>query len=134
MIQLKKLKIKLNNPARLEALLQELYNEASKNIEQIQTEMNKLSNSIQLNNEIVDAKAKYAKAMNDYIANKGKAIGIKMDIAKLMAEVIKYNGNLKKMQDESEVPGDWDELIAQANNIDEKNEEEENKVKEYTLK
>lgn len=133
MIQLKKLKIKLNNPARLEALLQELYNEASKNIEQIQTEMNKLSNSIQLNNEIVDAKAKYAKAMNDYIANKGKAIGIKMDIAKLMAEVIKYNGNLKKMQDESEVPGDWDELIAQANNIDEKNEEE-NKVKEYTLK
>jgi len=132
MIQLKKLKIKLNNPARLEALLQELYNEASKNIEQIQTEMNKLSNSIQLNNEIVDAKAKYAKAMNDYIANKGKAIGIKMDIAKLMAEVIKYNGNLKKMQDESEVPGDWDELIAQANNIDEKNEEE-NKVKEYTL-
>ncbi len=133
MIQLKKLKIKLNNTARLEALLQELYNEACKNIEQIQLEMNKLSNSIQLNNEIVDAKAKYAKAMNDYIANKGKAINIKMDIAKLMTEVIKYNGNLNKMQNESEIPGDWDELISQANNLEGK-EEEENKVKEYTLK
>lgn len=133
MIQLKKLKIKLNSPARLEALLQELYNEACKNIEQIQLEMNKLSNSIQLNNEIVDAKAKYAKAMNDYIANKGKAIGIKMDIAKLMSEVIKYNGNINKMQNESEIPGDWDEIIAQANNLEEK-DEEENKVKEYTLK
>ncbi len=133
MVQLKKLKIKLNNPARLEDLLQELYSEACQNIEQIQTEMNKLSNSIRLNEEIMDAKTKYAKAMNDYIANKGKAINIKLDIAKLMSEVIKYQGNVNKTLNESEVPGDWDELIAQANSLD-SNTESENKKEEYTIK
>ena len=133
MVQLKKLKIKLNNPARLEDLLQELYSEACQNIEQIQTEMNKLSNSIRLNEEIMDAKTKYAKAMNDYIANKGKAINIKLDIAKLMSEVIKYQGNVNKTLNESEVPGDWDELIAKANNLD-NNTEVENKKEEYTIR
>lgn len=133
MVQLKKLKIKLNNPARLEDLLQELYSEACQNIEQIQTEMNKLSNSIRLNEEIMDAKTKYAKAMNDYIANKGKAINIKLDIAKLMSEVIKYQGNVNKTLNESEVPGDWDELIAKANSLD-SNTESENKKEEYTIK
>lgn len=133
MVQLKKLKIKLNNPARLEDLLQELYSEACQNIEQIQNEMNKLSNSIRLNEEIMDAKTKYAKAMNDYIANKGKAINIKLDIAKLMSEVIKYQGNVNKTFNESEVPGDWDELIAKANNLD-NNTEVENKKEEYTIR
>jgi len=133
MVQLKKIKIKLNNPARLEDLLQELYNEACQNIEQIQTEMNKLSNSIRLNEEIMDAKTKYAKAMNDYIANKGKAINIKLDIAKLMSEVIKYQGNVSKTFNESEIPGDWDELIAKANSLD-NNTEQENKKEEYTIR
>ena len=133
MVQLKKIKIKLNNPARLEDLLQELYNEACQNIEQIQTEMNKLSNSIRLNEEIMDAKTKYAKAMNDYIANKGKAINIKLDIAKLMSEVIKYQGNVNKTFNESDIPGDWDELIAKANSLD-NNTEQENKKEEYTIR
>ena len=133
MVQLKKIKIKLNNPARLEDLLQELYSEACQNIEQIQTEMNKLSNSIRLNEEIMDAKTKYAKAMNDYIANKGKAINIKLDIAKLMSEVIKYQGNVGKTLNESDIPGDWDELIAKANSLDNKTEQE-NKKEEYTIR
>lgn len=133
MVQLKKIKIKLNNPARLEDLLQELYSEACQNIEQIQTEMNKLSNSIRLNDEIMDAKTKYAKAMNDYIANKGKAINIKLDIAKLMSEVIKYQGNVGKTLNESDIPGDWDELIAKANSLDNKTEQE-NKKEEYTIR
>ncbi len=132
MVQLKKTKIKLNNPARLEDLLQELYNESCQNIEQIQTEMNKLSNSIRLNDEIMDSKVKYAKAMNDYIANKGKAINTKLDIAKLLSEIIKYQGNASKAFNESEVPGDWDELISKANNIE--IQEEENKKEEYVLK
>ena len=134
MVQLKKLKIKLNNPARLEDLLQELYSEACQNIEQIQNEMNKLSNSIRLNDEIMDAKTKYAKAMNDYIANKGKAINIKLDIAKLMSEVIKYQGNVNKTLNESEIPGDWDALIEKANNIDTKDNDNGNKKEEYTIR
>jgi flagellar biosynthesis/type III secretory pathway protein FliH len=44
-------------------LLQELYEEADKNIVEIQNEINKLTNSVQLNEEIMDAKAKYAKAI-----------------------------------------------------------------------
>lgn len=134
MVQLKKLKIKLNNPARLEDLLQELYSEACQNIEQIQNEMNKLSNSIRLNEEIMDAKTKYAKAMNDYIANKGKAINIKLDIAKLMSEVIKYQGNVNKTLNESEIPGDWDALIEKANNIDTTDNDNGNKKEEYTIR
>lgn len=134
MIPLKKMKIKLNNSGRLEELLQELYNEACQNIEQIQTEMNKLSNSIKLNDEIMDAKTKYAKAMNDYIANKGKAINIKLDIAKLMSEVIKYHGTGQKTYSNDEVPDNWDELISKAGNIDTGNNEDENKKEEYTIK
>ena len=91
----KRYKLKLNSVQKIEELLQELYEEADKNIVEIQNEMNKLSNSVQLSEEIVDAKAKYAKAMNDYISNKDKAIGRKLDIAKLMSEILKYNGNVK---------------------------------------
>lgn len=115
MIPLKKLKIKINNPGKLEALLQEIYSEACKDVEQIQNEMNKLSNSINLNDEIVDSKAKYAKAMNDFISSKDKAIGRKIDVAKLLSEIIKYNGNTNKVLTESDVPGDWDEFINKAN-------------------
>ena len=88
----KRYKLKLNSAQKIEELLQELYDEADKNIVEIQNEMNKLANSVQLDQEIVDAKAKYAKAMNDFITNKDKAIGRKLDIAKLMSEILKFNG------------------------------------------
>lgn len=132
MIPLKKLKIKINNPGRLEALLQEIYNESCKDIEQIQNEMNKLSNSINLNEEIVDAKAKYAKAMNDFISNKDKAIGRKIDVAKLMAEIIKNNGNTNKVFDENEVPDDWNEFIVKANKLSETDDDDKSDAVEYT--
>ena len=105
----KKYKLKLNSVEKIEELLQELYEEADKNIVEIQNEMNKLSNSVQLSEEIVDAKAKYAKAMNDYISNKDKAIGRKLDIAKLMSEILKYNGNVKLAVTEGDIP-DWQEI------------------------
>ena len=91
----KRYKLKINSSQKIEELLQELYDEADKNIVEIQNEMNKLANSVQLDAEIVDAKAKYAKAMNDFITNKDKAIGRKLDIAKLMSEILKFNVNLK---------------------------------------
>ena len=105
----KKYKLKLNSVEKIEELLQELYEESDKIIVEIQTEMNKLSNSVQLNTEIVDAKAKYAKAMNDFITSKDKAIGRKLDIAKLMSEILKYNGNVKMAVTEGEIP-DWQEI------------------------
>ena len=131
MVELKKFKIKINSPEKIETLLQELYNEACKNVEQIQTEMNKLSNSIKLNEESLDSKAKYAKAMNDFIANKDKAIGRKMEIAKLMTEIYKNRGNVNKTFNESEAVGDWGELI---DKVKEAENEEIEKQREYRIK
>ena len=121
----KKYKLKLNSTQKIEELLQELYDEADKNIVEIQNEMNKLANSVQLDQEIVDAKAKYAKAMNDFITNKDKAIGRKLDIAKLMSEILKFNGNVKLAVTEGDIP-DWDEitnaLVDNTNNIEDETE------------
>lgn len=130
---LKRYKLKLNSAEKIEELLQELYNETCKNIEAIQNEMNKLSSSINLNNEIVDSKTKYAKAMNDFITNKDKAIGRKIEIAKLMSEILKFNGNVSKTFEESEAVGDWSELMDMVNkNGNESNNKQDEKI-EYKL-
>lgn len=126
----KKYKLKLNSIDKIEELLQELYEESDKIIVEIQNEMNKLSASVQLNNEIVDAKAKYAKAMNDFITNKDKAIGRKLDIAKLMSEILKYNGNIKMAITEGEIP-DWNEIT---DALVAKSEEETDNIEKYQLK
>jgi hypothetical protein len=92
--------------------------------------MNRLSNSVQLNEEIMDSKAKYAKAMNDYSSNKNKALGTKLDVAKLMAELYKFQGNVKKMNQESEELPNWGEVISQINEMG----EEKDSTKVYKLK
>lgn len=89
-----KIKIKLNDANNLRDLLQETYNLADSQIIQAQQEMARLSSATDLSECIMEEKGKYAKAMNDFLAIKDKAIGKKMDIAKLMSEVIKYNGNV----------------------------------------
>lgn len=128
MVALKRYKLKLNSIEKMEELLQELYNETTKIVEEVQIQMNKLANSVQLNEESIDGKAKYAKAMNDFVTSKDKAIGRKLDIAKLMGDVIKYNGNIKKVSENSEVFGDfnWAELQKMA-------EEDDDKEKEYKM-
>lgn len=118
----KKYKLKLNSIDKIEELLQELYDEADRNIVEIQNEINKLTQSVQLSSEIMDAKAKYAKAMNDYVTNKDKAIGRKLEIAKLMSEIIKYNGNVKTAVAEGDIP-DWDEITNALGDIDENAED-----------
>jgi hypothetical protein len=90
---------------------------------QIQNEINKLAQSINLNDEVMDDKTKYAKAINDFIANKDKAIGRKLEIAKLMTEIVKYQGNIKKTLEESEAVGDWSDFINHVNERSSKNEE-----------
>lgn len=131
MITPKRFKVKLNSPEKIEELLQELYNEACKNIEEIQIQMNKVANSVQLNDEIMDAKAKYAKAMNDFIVSKDKAIGRKLEIAKLLSEILKYNGNLTKASENSDIFNNfkWEDLQKMA-----QEEDDDNKPKEYKIK
>lgn len=127
----KKYKLKLNSAEKIEELLQELYDESDKNIVEIQNEMNKLSNSVDLSQEIVDAKAKYAKAINDYITNKDKAIGRKLEIAKLMSEILKYNGNVKLAVTEGEIP-DWEEITNAL--IDNTEDNTSDNIEKYQLK
>ena len=111
----KRYKVKLNSVEKVEELLQETYNQACQQIVTIQEEMNKLSQSTILANEITDAKTKYAKAMNDFIANKDKAIGRKLEIVKFMGDILKYNGDIEKSVNENAantaVGGlNWDEI------------------------
>ena len=90
-----KLKIEINDSQSLKDLLQEIYNLANEQIIQVQNEINKLSNATQLHEEPVEGKRKYAKAINDYLGIKDKAISKKIDVAKIMSDVISHNGDIK---------------------------------------
>lgn len=110
MIQTRRYKLKLNSIEKIEELLQELYNEADKVIIEAQEQINKLTNSVNLNDEIMEAKTKYAKAINDFINSKDKSIGRKLEIAKLMTEIHKFNGNITNVVNNSNNIGDWESI------------------------
>lgn len=90
-----KYNVKLNSLEKIEQLLQETYDLASKQIIHIQEEINKLANSSPLSDSTMDEKAKYAKAMHDFMGDRDKAITRKFEIAKFMGEIIKHNGNVE---------------------------------------
>ena len=87
-------KIKINDINNIKDLLQEAYQLADTQLVQVQNEINKLSNACQLQEEIMDSRAKYAKAINDYLSMKDKAIAKKIEIAKLLTEIYKHNGDV----------------------------------------
>lgn len=89
-----KLKIKLNDANNLRDLLQESYNLADSQIIQAQQEIAKLDSSTNLAECCMDEKQKYAKAINDFLSIKDKAISKKLEISKMMSEVLKFNGNV----------------------------------------
>lgn len=126
---LKHYKIQLHSKEKIEELLQEIYLEACKNIEEAQREINKIAMSTDLNQEIIDGKSKYAKAINDFIATKDKAISRKLEIAKLMTEVMKFNGDINKALSLGEVPANWGDILESI-----PDEPLDNKPVEYTLK
>lgn len=90
----KQLKIDINDPNVLKDLLQEAYVHANEQILQAQNEINKLANATNLQDEPIDGKSKYAKAINDYLGMKDKAISKKIEISKILSEVYKHNGDL----------------------------------------
>ena len=100
----KKYKVKLNSIEKIEELLQEIYDQAVRHLNEIQMEMNKLQNSTNLGQDgiSIEDKAKYAKiAVNypDYIAydfmgDKERALKSKFEIAKFMGELAKHGGDL----------------------------------------
>lgn len=131
----KRYKIKINSADKLEELLQEIYNQACNQLNQVQNEMDKLANSTNLGEESisVEDKTKYSKAMHDYLGDKDRAIKSKFEIAKLMSEIIKYSGDVNSALN--------DPTFAKATKLDIKglknaamSIEDENDTDSYTLK
>jgi hypothetical protein len=92
----KKYRVKLNSTEKVEELLQEIYDQACRHINEIDNEINKIINSTNLGADTVtmEEKAKYAKAVHDFIGDKSKAIQSKLEIAKFMGEIIHHNGDI----------------------------------------
>lgn len=88
-------KVKLNSLEKVEDLLQEIYDQACRQITAVENEINKLTNSTNLGRDEItmDDKAKYSKAMHDYLGDKLKAIAAKLEVAKFMGELIKKGGD-----------------------------------------
>ena len=91
-----KLKIDLNNEQTIKDLLQEAYNLANEQIIQTQNEINKMANSTRLQDTVMEEKAKYGKIINDYLKIKDSAIRAKIEIAKLLSDIIAHNGSISE--------------------------------------
>lgn len=94
-METKKYKVKLNSIEKIEELLQEIYDQACRQINEIQNEINKLTNSTNLGADDItmDDKAKYFKSIHDMTGDKTKAIALKFEVAKFMGELIKKSGD-----------------------------------------
>ena len=92
----KKYKVKLNSIEKIEELLQEIYDQAVRHLNEIQMEMNKLQNSTNLGQDgiSIEDKAKSAKAIHDFMGDKERALKSKFEIAKFMGELAKHGGDL----------------------------------------
>lgn len=93
----KRIKVRLSSVEKIEELLQEVYDQACRQINEIQNEINKLINSTNLGSDdfSMDDKAKYFKAIHDLTGDKKSAIQTKLDIVKFMGEMVKHSGDAK---------------------------------------
>lgn len=129
------IKIRLKSIEKVEQVLQESYDLTCKEINEIQNEMNKLMNSTSLGNLVMEDKARYAKAMHDFIGDKTKAINLKFEIAKFMGEIIKHNGDLgKTINDMNNVKATKMDLRNLRNEINKVMQEDEPGTTTYNIK
>ena len=115
----KKFKVKLNSVEKVEALLQEVYDDACRQMTLIQNKITELEQSTKLSDENItlDLKAKYAKAIHDYITDKEKAIGRKLDVSKLMTEVIKRDGDVESVISDKQILDNLDSSFGQIRDL-----------------
>lgn len=90
-----KYSVEINDVGNIKDILNIAYKHADEQLIQAQNEINKLSNATKLEQEPMDAKQKYAKAINDYLSIKDKAISKKMEIAKILSDIMLHNSNGK---------------------------------------
>jgi len=88
--------VKVNDIESFQELVQSIYDESLAIINLAQQQINKLENSTDLKDELMDGKQKYASAIHNFIQDRDKAIGRRVDIAKLLADLIKTKGNVLK--------------------------------------
>ena len=92
-----KLKIQINNMQNLRDLLQEAYFLADAQIQEAQNEINKMANATKLQEETIEGKAKYGKIINDYLGVKDKAISKKLEISKILSDLMKINNDINNI-------------------------------------
>lgn len=126
----KKFKVKLNSVEKVEALLQEIYDDSLRQLNIIQDKINELHESTPLTDEPIDMKAKYAKAMHDYLTDRDKCLGRKLDVSRLMAEVIKSNGDVEKVISESDIVKNLDDAFKNIRD-DESQDDKQDKTEVY---
>ena len=102
---IKNFKVELNSADNLRDLVQNIIDLADTQINQAQSEIEKLKKSTDLTNEVMDGKSKYAKSINYYLSVIDKAMAKKIDIAKLLNEVMSHNGDVKAAMEESKKQG-----------------------------
>ena len=98
-------KVELNSADNLRDLVQNVIDLADSQIKQAQGEIEKLKKSTDLTQEAMHGKSKYAKAVNDYLSLIDKAMAKKIDIAKLLNEVMAHNGDIKAAMEETQKQG-----------------------------
>ena len=102
---IKNFKVELNSADNLRNLVQNVIDLADTQINQAQNEIEKLKKSTDLTQEVMDGKSKYAKAINDYLSVIDKAMAKKIDIAKLLNEVMSHNGDIKAAMEDTQKQG-----------------------------
>jgi hypothetical protein len=112
MVNNKKYNVKLNSVEKIEQLLQETYDLACQQHTTIQNEINKVMNTTIVNDLDIDGKEKYGKIMKEYFTLQQKSIVIKMDLAKLMSEILKHNGDINKALEEESMKSSKLDLAA----------------------
>lgn len=98
----KKTKIEVNDKKSLAELMQETYNDANNQMNQSQKVINNLDSWLSPANDSADDVAKINKEKVGALKIKDSAAKIKMDLARLQAEIIKNEGDKEKAAEEAE--------------------------------
>jgi len=106
---LNKHKIVLNDKVSLQTGLNEIYVELDCLINQIQEEYTKVSENTSLVEMPMDDKAEYVKAVHNLLVDKTNVMKLKIDVQKIVTEVLKTGGNegeaFKNLQKNKSVAG-----------------------------
>lgn len=97
-----KYKVIVNSIESFQELVQNVYDETAAIINQAQDQIDKLDSATDLTQELMDGKQRYSKAIHDLICDKDKAIGRRVEIAKLLVDLIKNQGNVQKTLETAE--------------------------------